>query len=66
VTTDEKSKVTGIDMFFCKGCGICAAVCPAKAIEMRHESEFIKEGHNGDERRENGANPGEAGGFVGS
>lgn len=23
---------------FCKGCGICANVCPRKAIEMREES----------------------------
>lgn len=23
-----------IDMFYCKGCGLCAHECPAKAIEM--------------------------------
>ena len=41
VNTD--GKVTGIDYFYCKGCGICAAVCPKKAIEMRPESEFIEQ-----------------------
>jgi pyruvate ferredoxin oxidoreductase delta subunit len=28
-----------IDLTYCKGCGICAAVCPAKAIEMQPEHE---------------------------
>lgn len=30
--TDEK--VTSFDLDHCKGCGICAQVCPAKAITM--------------------------------
>jgi len=25
------------DLDYCKGCGICAAECPAKAIEMKEE-----------------------------
>jgi len=28
-----------IDYDFCKGCGICADVCPVKAIEMVREGE---------------------------
>ncbi|GAB4287147.1 MAG: pyruvate synthase subunit PorD [Coriobacteriia bacterium] len=28
-----------IDLEHCKGCGICAEMCPASAIEMRPESE---------------------------
>ena len=32
----EDEKVQGIDYFHCKGCGLCAAVCPPKthAIDM--------------------------------
>ena len=28
-----------IDLVYCKGCGICVAVCPTNAIEMRPENE---------------------------
>ncbi|RMF06140.1 pyruvate synthase [Candidatus Woesearchaeota archaeon] len=35
----------GFDYEHCKGCGICAAVCPTKAIDMHPETEFLdKEG----------------------
>lgn len=32
----EDSKVVGFDLFHCKGCGICAEICPDKydAIKM--------------------------------
>ncbi|MBU1153051.1 4Fe-4S binding protein [bacterium] len=35
----KESKVTGIDYDYCKGCGICAKVCPPKvaAISMIEE-----------------------------
>jgi len=29
--------VRGIDLDFCKGCGLCAAECPCGAIEMTPE-----------------------------
>ncbi|MCK4256439.1 4Fe-4S binding protein [candidate division WOR-3 bacterium] len=33
----KNDKVVGIDYDFCKGCGICAKICKAKAIEMKPE-----------------------------
>ena len=30
-------KMTGIDYEHCKGCGICAKVCPKKCINMEKE-----------------------------
>ncbi len=30
-------KVVGIDYDYCKGCGNCASICPAKAIDMEKE-----------------------------
>ena len=36
----EDGKVVGIDYDHCKGCGICAEECPAKAINM------VREGHD--------------------
>ena len=40
VVSDESVKGQGIDVAHCKGCGICAAVCPKDCIEMIAESEF--------------------------
>ena len=33
----KDEKMTGIDYDHCKGCGICAKVCPKKCIEMVKE-----------------------------
>lgn len=30
----KDGKITGVDYGHCKGCGICAEVCPKKCIEM--------------------------------
>jgi pyruvate ferredoxin oxidoreductase delta subunit len=39
---DGKTKMIGIDLKYCKGCGTCAVVCPVKAIDMKPENEFLK------------------------
>lgn len=33
----EEEKMTGFDYKHCKGCGICAQICPADAIQMEKE-----------------------------
>lgn len=38
----EDEKMRGFDLAHCKGCGICASVCPKDAIEMVEEGEFLK------------------------
>jgi pyruvate ferredoxin oxidoreductase delta subunit len=30
----KEAKLKGIDYFYCKGCGICAKVCPKNTIKM--------------------------------
>lgn len=40
LTKDEK--MLGFDLDHCKGCGICASVCPKDAIEMVEEGKFVK------------------------
>ncbi|MCR4423656.1 MAG: 4Fe-4S binding protein [candidate division WOR-3 bacterium] len=33
----KEGKVIGINYEYCKGCGNCASICPAKAITMEKE-----------------------------
>jgi pyruvate ferredoxin oxidoreductase delta subunit len=68
ILTDEDSRVSGINLFFCKGCGICAQVCPLGAIAMLPESDFTGdgEGAKGAGLAEQGKDPGSAGEFIGS
>jgi len=36
----EDSVMKGINYDYCKGCGICANICPKNAIDMKPETEF--------------------------
>lgn len=35
----HRGGMTGIDYGYCKGCGLCAAICPKDALEMVPERE---------------------------
>ena len=39
----EDGKFKEFDYYHCKGCGICAAICPVKAIKMVDESKAVEE-----------------------
>ena len=39
ITRDPETGSVMIDLNYCKGCGICASVCPKGAIEMVLEEE---------------------------
>ncbi len=36
----KDGKLDRTDFDFCKGCGICAEICPVKCIEMKEEDDF--------------------------
>ncbi|MFH1141507.1 MAG: 4Fe-4S binding protein [Chloroflexota bacterium] len=40
----QDMRMAGFDLAHCKGCGICAAECPVKAITMVNEERFREEG----------------------
>ena len=50
----EDEKMAGYDYDHCKGCGICAHICPVDAIEMILESDkdSIKADARGIKRKE--------------
>ncbi|MFQ6118234.1 MAG: 4Fe-4S binding protein [Candidatus Bipolaricaulia bacterium] len=37
----EGQRMAGFDYDYCKGCGICAYICPTEAIEMVPEEEEV-------------------------
>lgn len=39
----EDEEMTGHNLVHCKGCGLCAEVCPVDAIEMALESKFSED-----------------------
>lgn len=41
----------GFDYEHCKGCGICAAVCPTKSIIMKPETDFLDGDNKGKEEK---------------
>jgi len=43
----KDGKKVGTDLGHCKGCGICANICPAKCIEMVLESSLPEDGKKG-------------------
>lgn len=59
IVTDGDAGVCGVDLFFCKGCGVCARICPTRAILMRPEADF-------EAAAAHGQVPGEVGDFIGS
>ena len=40
----NEDKTYAIDLDFCKGCGMCAEICPAKAIVMKKGKAVIDRG----------------------
>lgn len=60
IQTDAEGKVAGIDLFFCKGCGVCAEICPVRAISMRAEADFAGDA------QQHGEHPGSVGEYIGS
>jgi pyruvate ferredoxin oxidoreductase delta subunit len=42
IKTTDDGKFKEFDYYHCKGCGICAQICPVKAIDMVDEAEAIE------------------------
>ncbi len=58
IELNADNRVCGVNLFFCKGCGLCKKLCPTKAITMRSESSFA------DASQASGEHPGEVGAHV--
>ncbi len=58
IELNADNRVCGVNLFFCKGCGLCEKLCPTKAITMRSESSFA------DASQASGEHPGEVGAHV--
>lgn len=39
----QDGKLIGVNLDACKGCGLCAQVCPVQCIQMVEESHFLEE-----------------------
>ena len=39
MATQDKELIVNVD--WCKGCGICAAFCPRKVLEIKHEKVVV-------------------------
>ena len=39
----KDGELVGVNLDACKGCGLCAQVCPVKCITMHEESKFTAE-----------------------
>ncbi len=42
ITRDEDTGEVRIDLDYCKGCGICASVCPKRAIKMALVTDYAR------------------------
>lgn len=38
----KEGNMDGFNYDYCKGCGICASICPVKAISMHDETKFVE------------------------
>ncbi len=39
----KDGKILGVDLYHCKGCGVCATECPRKCISMVDEASALRE-----------------------
>lgn len=44
MASEKEAMVLTVNRAWCKGCGICAAFCPKKVLEIKHEKVVIVNG----------------------